>query len=178
LDFVSDNCIWCQRLDASTFRDPNVVALLNAKFVPVKIDGHQDERLTQALAVTGFPTLILAAPDGKVLARKNGYIDAAGLTAMLAQANSSPPLAQTPQSGPQSPAAAALRAALQDYDAGRYLACLERCRKVRTDHAGSPDADEAARLTARVVSDPTTWQRACEQMTERLESVRPVLASP
>ena len=174
LDFGSENCIWCQRLDASTFRNPNVIALLNDKFIPVKLDGNREEQLTQALNVTGFPTLVLAAPDGKVLGRKDGYLDAAGMTAMLNRATV-PAKPAAPAPPPKSPSADDLAAAHEDYDAGRFLACLERCRKVRTSFAGTADADEAGKLAARVAADPAAWRRACDEIAARLDEVRPAL---
>jgi thioredoxin-related protein len=86
LDFGTEACFWCKKLDATTFRDPKVVKLLNERFIPVKIDGNKDQRLTAALKIDGFPTLILATPDGKVIDRHAGYADVAQFTAMLNKA--------------------------------------------------------------------------------------------
>src|SRR5438552_3978122 len=38
LDFVTENCFWCKKLDSTTFRDPAIVALLNEQFIPIRID--------------------------------------------------------------------------------------------------------------------------------------------
>ncbi|MFO0811261.1 MAG: thioredoxin family protein [Gemmataceae bacterium] len=80
VDFGTVNCIWCRRLDATTFRDPGVRALLTERFVPVKVDADRDPRLAQKYGVTAFPTLAIVAADGTLLDRHNGYADAAGLT--------------------------------------------------------------------------------------------------
>jgi hypothetical protein len=86
---------------------------------------------------------------------------------MLAQAKPAPP--------PKAAAPDDLAVAREDYDAGRYLACLERCRKVRADRTGTAAADEAGRLAARVAADPKAWRRACDEIAARLDEVRPTL---
>ena len=92
LDFGTDACFWCKKLDATTFRDPKVVKLLNEQFIPVKLDGTKHPRMVETLKIDGFPTLILALPDGKVIGRHAGYADVAQFTALLSKA----PLAAAP----------------------------------------------------------------------------------
>lgn len=77
LDFGTDACVWCRKLDATTFRDARVVKLLNERFVPVKLNGNKEQRITAALRIDGFPTLVIATPEGKVVGRHSGYVDAA-----------------------------------------------------------------------------------------------------
>ncbi len=86
LDFGTENCYWCRRLDASTFRDPTIVAILNERFVPLKIKAEHDPGLTQALHIESFPTLILAASDGKILGTVEGYLEAGRLNEHLQRA--------------------------------------------------------------------------------------------
>jgi thioredoxin-related protein len=45
-DVYTDWCGWCKRMDATTFKDPQVVALLNEKFHPVKFDGERKDTFT------------------------------------------------------------------------------------------------------------------------------------
>ena len=82
LDFGTEACFWCRKLDATTFRDPKVVKLVNEQFVPVKLDGNREQRLTAALQIDGFPTLLLATPEGKVVGRRAGYTDATQFMAL------------------------------------------------------------------------------------------------
>jgi len=86
LDFGTDACFWCKKLDATTFRDPKVIKLLNEQFIPVKIDANKHPRLTEALNVESFPTLVLATPEGKVVGRHVGYAEVAQLTGLLGKA--------------------------------------------------------------------------------------------
>src|SRR5262245_10094768 len=86
LDFGTENCFYCKKLDATTFRDPTVVSVLNKSFIPLKIDVNKDTPLADALRVERFPTLVLAAPDGKILATQEGYLDAARCNELLRRA--------------------------------------------------------------------------------------------
>jgi len=164
LDFGTENCFWCKKLDATTFRVPAVVEQLNGRFVLVKIDAEKDEWLARAAAVDSFPTLVLLSPDGKILGRHVGYADTAQLTALLAKAPASPP--------PASGAADLLALARADHDAGRYLACIERCDRLAVEHPGTPEADNARKLAGRIVSDPEKQQRVASQLDADLAALR------
>jgi thioredoxin-related protein len=76
LDFGTENCFWCKRLDATTFRDAAVVKMMNEGFVPLKVDGNQESALTQMLRIQSFPTIVFAGPDGKILGTLEGYLEA------------------------------------------------------------------------------------------------------
>jgi thioredoxin-like negative regulator of GroEL len=76
LDFSTDWCFHCKRLDATTFRDPAVARLLSGKYVPVKLDGNREKALVDALNIQGYPTLVLAGSDGKIYKVIEGYVDA------------------------------------------------------------------------------------------------------
>lgn len=41
IDLYTDWCGWCKRMDATTFKDPEVVKFLNANFYPVKFNAEQ-----------------------------------------------------------------------------------------------------------------------------------------
>src|SRR6516165_12457598 len=49
LDFGTENCFYCKKLDATTFRDAAIVGLLNKKFIPLKIDANRNMALADAL---------------------------------------------------------------------------------------------------------------------------------
>jgi thioredoxin-related protein len=43
IDVYTDWCGWCKVMDKNTFSDPEVAAILNEHFYPVKFDGEQKE---------------------------------------------------------------------------------------------------------------------------------------
>src|SRR5438270_2814606 len=77
LEFNTDNCFWCKKLEATTFREPVITGLLNERFVPLKVDAVLNSALTETLRIQSFPTIVLAAPDGKILGTLEGYLEGA-----------------------------------------------------------------------------------------------------
>ncbi|MBX9622267.1 MAG: DUF255 domain-containing protein [Gemmataceae bacterium] len=163
LDFGSEDCVWCRKLDATTFRNPAVVELLNDRFVPVKVDGEKDAWLSRAAGVEAFPTLIVLSAEGKVLARNDGYADAGKLLPLLRQAIPTRPVAPA-----KSPAADLLARARADHAAGRFLACIERCDRLTAAYPAAPEAAEARRLSAAITADPAKWERVTGQLQSDL----------
>ena len=76
LDFSTEQCMWCRKLEATTFRDPTVAALLARDFVPLHVDALHQPALARALKIDRYPTLLFAAPDGTILGRHVGFVDA------------------------------------------------------------------------------------------------------
>jgi thioredoxin-like negative regulator of GroEL len=173
LDFGTEDCFWCRKLDATTFRAPAVVQTLNERFVSVKVDAEKMEALVRALSVESYPTLIVASADGRVLGRHAGYADVAQLSALLEKA---PARGGASVARPAGPAGEQLMLARGDHDAGRYLACLERCDRLAADHPDGPEAVEARRLAAQITTDPHKWRKVREQLDATLTTVRPKLA--
>ncbi len=74
LDFGYEGCTFCRKLDATTFRDPEIVKVLNNKFIPLRIDIEKDPRhLAEQLGLQKYPTIVFATPDGHVLGTIEGY---------------------------------------------------------------------------------------------------------
>ncbi len=83
LDFGTEACFWCKRLDATTFKDPAVVEMLNQRLIPIKIDANKESQLAQTLQISSYPTVIIGAPDGKILATIVGYKEPAEFASIL-----------------------------------------------------------------------------------------------
>ncbi len=70
IDFGTRSCFFCTKLDQTTFRDTKVTAVMNERFIPLKVnaDGTPGEiALANALSITSYPTIVLADPDGNLL---------------------------------------------------------------------------------------------------------------
>jgi tetratricopeptide (TPR) repeat protein len=85
LDFGTENCFWCKQLDVRTFIDADLIALLNRRYIPVKVDGNRNPGLTDALHIQNYPTLVYASPDGRILGFQEGFVEAAKLKDVLKQ---------------------------------------------------------------------------------------------
>ncbi len=46
IDFYTGWCGWCKRMDATTFKDPNVISYMNANYYPVKFDAECTDTIT------------------------------------------------------------------------------------------------------------------------------------
>ena len=74
------------------FADPSVAAKINAAYVPAHIvdrireDGRNPadiEELQRRYEISGFPALVAAAPDGRLLGKQEGYAGRARLMRFL-----------------------------------------------------------------------------------------------
>lgn len=76
IDFGTVNCYWCKKLDESTFRDLRIVRSMNERFIPLRIDGEKEPTLVQLLKITSYPTVVLAAPDKRIIGNMEGFQEA------------------------------------------------------------------------------------------------------
>ena len=72
----TDNCFYCRKLEGGPLKDPAIANLIAGGFVPLKLDATRAPELAKALKVQLYPTTVLAAPDGKIHAFIEGYIEA------------------------------------------------------------------------------------------------------
>ena len=93
-DFTAAWCGPCKLLDRD-WADASVAGRVNAAFVPARVVDRQQEdgknaadvaELQRLYEVTGFPTLVVAAPDGRLIVKMEGYRGRAGLLQLLEQA--------------------------------------------------------------------------------------------
>jgi len=95
IDVFTDWCVWCKRMDASTFSDPEITATMNKYFYPVKLNAEGKEDIVigertfkfvdnggrgyheiAAIVTRGrlsYPTISYLSPQGKVLEAAPGY---------------------------------------------------------------------------------------------------------
>jgi hypothetical protein len=79
IDVGTENCHYCKQLDLRTFKDPTIVALLNERCIPLKVDADHHAKLAEALRVEYYPTLVFATAEGKILGYQQGFVEAPAL---------------------------------------------------------------------------------------------------
>lgn len=164
----TEECYYCKKQDGTTFRDPGVIALLNARFVTVRVDANREPAFAQALHVQVYPTTVIGSPDGRVLAFLQGYSSAEQLSEALRRAAPAAVAApEAPETGEPASAADLLAAARQDFRARQYADCLDLCERITARHPDTPEATAAAKLARRLTEDVDRFALACEQRTER-----------
>jgi thiol:disulfide interchange protein len=76
VDFYTDWCRWCRRLDQNTLGDANVLRAL-AHVVPVRLNAEKDGREVAArFRVDGYPTIVFLNASGAEVGRIPGYMEA------------------------------------------------------------------------------------------------------
>jgi uncharacterized protein YyaL (SSP411 family) len=61
-------CHWCHVMDEQTYSDPQVIALINERFVPVRVDTDMRPDINARYNMGGWPTTCILNPAGEVLA--------------------------------------------------------------------------------------------------------------
>jgi len=82
----ADWCGYCHKMEATTFRDPQIIAKLNSGFIPSKLNGESprsmviekgsitESQWAQQQGVQGFPSLIVLDSKGRTVAIYPGYL--------------------------------------------------------------------------------------------------------
>ncbi len=75
IDFWTDWCVWCKRLDAGAFSDDSVVAdMKDVLCYSVDAESETGAPLAQKFFVRGYPALIVLSPDGTLRDVIGGYL--------------------------------------------------------------------------------------------------------
>jgi uncharacterized protein YyaL (SSP411 family) len=61
-------CHWCHVMDETSYSDPEVIALINERFVPVRVDNDQRPDINARYNMGGWPTTAFLTPTGEVMA--------------------------------------------------------------------------------------------------------------
>lgn len=91
----ADWCGYCHKMDATTFRDPAIVAKLNTQFVPAKLNGESPKKITlgkesltesqwaMKQGVEGFPALVVLDHKGRAIVLYPGFMTAPQAASLL-----------------------------------------------------------------------------------------------
>jgi hypothetical protein len=74
LDGAAEWCHWCHVMEATTYHDPTVRALLDARFVAAKVDIDSRPDIEERYASYGWPATVIFSPEGQELGKYRGYI--------------------------------------------------------------------------------------------------------
>jgi len=80
--FYTSWCGWCRKLDAVTFKDGGVVEA-SKEFVPVRIDGEKDRKISYGYGVGAYPAILFLDPSGRTIWREYGFREAPKLAGSM-----------------------------------------------------------------------------------------------
>jgi thioredoxin-related protein len=72
IDFYTDWCGWCKKLDKDTYGNAQVQQELE-QFVCVKIDAEKNKDLSRKYKISGFPSTAFLKSDGQLIEVVPGY---------------------------------------------------------------------------------------------------------
>jgi thioredoxin-related protein len=89
--FYADWCGYCAEMDRKTFTDPEVVALLNRSFIPIRVDTDRDKAAASLFRVKGLPDIWFMGETGEVIGHRPGYIPSDQMLKVLNAVLAAPP---------------------------------------------------------------------------------------
>ena len=84
LDLEAVWCHWCHVMDETTYKDPATIALLNEKYILVRVDQDSRPDLSNRYEEYGWPATVVFSADGKEIVKRRGYIPPKAMVSMLA----------------------------------------------------------------------------------------------
>ena len=84
LDLTAVWCHACHVMDETTYVDPAVVTLLNAEFIPVRVETDQHPDIAARYKHGGWPTTSVLLPSGEILFQANALTPGAMLEVLRA----------------------------------------------------------------------------------------------
>ncbi len=83
--FSAPWCTACRKMEQEVLSQPTVQATINADYVPVRLNVDHNRILAQQYGVRSLPTDIVITPDGRLLERHPGFMEAHQYVARLRQ---------------------------------------------------------------------------------------------
>lgn len=83
IEFWADWCPACKVMEKSIYTDPQLIAAVNGKIVPVRIHFDLQKELAQKYNVPALPYIVFTDSNGTELMHHRGILDAEELTAVI-----------------------------------------------------------------------------------------------
>jgi protein disulfide-isomerase len=89
--FTADWCGPCKQMKAWVFSDKSVADIIEAGFIPVRVDlsreGLPDQHLADRFGIQAIPTVLTLSSNGTLISVSAGYLNKAELLSWLENAN-------------------------------------------------------------------------------------------
>jgi thioredoxin-related protein len=68
-----DWCHWCQLMKTTTYKDADIISLVNKQFIPVKVNIDVEKEVVKKYHLTALPTNIVLDANQNILSTMSGY---------------------------------------------------------------------------------------------------------
>src|SRR5713101_829327 len=75
---------WCNVMDETSYSDPEVIRLINERYVPIRVDNDERPDVNRRYNMGGWPTTAFLTPDGEVV-HGGTYVPPEAMRSYLAQ---------------------------------------------------------------------------------------------
>ncbi len=75
IDGAAEWCHWCHVMEATSYHDPDVRKILDARYVAVKVDVDSRPDFEERYGAWGWPATVLLTADGRELGKFKGYLE-------------------------------------------------------------------------------------------------------
>jgi uncharacterized protein len=83
LDLEAVWCHWCHVMDETTYKTPEVIALIQSKYIPVRVDQDSRPDLSNRYEDYGWPATVVFSPSGSEIVKRQGYLEPRQMIGML-----------------------------------------------------------------------------------------------
>jgi hypothetical protein len=83
LDLEAVWCHWCHVEDEITYRDPQVISLINSKYIAVKVDQDSRPDISNRYEDYGWPATVVFNAEGGEIVKRRGYLPPKPMASML-----------------------------------------------------------------------------------------------
>ena len=77
-------CHWCHVMDETSYSDPEVIRLINERYVPIRVDNDERPDVNRRYNMGGWPTTAFLTPDGEIV-HGGTYVPPDAMRAYLTQ---------------------------------------------------------------------------------------------
>ena len=90
LDLEAVWCHWCHVMDATTYSDPQIITLINAHYIAVRVDQDARPDLSNRYENYGWPATVIFAADRSEIVKRQGYLPPKEMRSMLQAIDADP----------------------------------------------------------------------------------------
>jgi uncharacterized protein YyaL (SSP411 family) len=77
-------CHWCHVMDETSYSDPDVIRMINERYVPIRVDNDERPDVNRRYNMGGWPTTAFLTPDGEIV-HGGTYVPPDAMRSYLAQ---------------------------------------------------------------------------------------------